>query len=215
MKTKNLELDLILPDQENKEVFLNENISTIDSFTNISVKAFIDGAPLDAYKNYKFIMTSGEHRNKICYANFEDKPWSYMQPKQGMVIFCQDLEQFFFFNGDIWKKIGNSEAEATVVGPRFEGAMGEFVIKKKFGYYYLSGDVNFVISRFQGNEIELVIKQNWERVHEINFDVRVLWSETTEYKGSRTPNLMDHIRLIKIPETEHFLGQIIHKGYRY
>ena len=102
MKTKNLELELMKQSQQNKEIFFNETIGILDSFIGNSITDFTTLEPSYQYKEQKFIITEGEHKNHICFCSFPTKKWSYLPPKIGMVFFCIALRKFTFFDGTSW-----------------------------------------------------------------------------------------------------------------
>ncbi len=102
MKTQNFDLELMVHNQQNKEVFFNETIGVIDSFILQSVVGFVSSPPTESPKNLKFIINEGEYENHICFCNFENKPWKYMEPKLGMVLYCIEMRSFIYFDGTSW-----------------------------------------------------------------------------------------------------------------
>jgi hypothetical protein len=237
MKTKNLKLDLVLPGQLNKEVFFNENLSKIDSFICSSIRAFVPDFPEDSYKAFKFIISEGKNKNKICYAPTGGRVWKLIEPEIGMIFFCADLRSFFYFNGDVWDEIrvsssidahssegaslalGTSSAAASEIGSRceierFMPSSGDHTVINPISWIYLNGHTNLIMRDCRSHTVELVIKQNVAVVYNVTFDCHILWKDGA-YESSRTPNSMDYIRLVKIPETEHYLGQVVNTGYSY
>lgn len=212
MKTKTYNLELILPDQLNKEVFFNENLGVIDSFCNNSIEAFVPSAPASTHKDKKFIITQGEHRNKICYATFPNKDWRYLTPTIGMTFFCYEQKNFTYFNGSEWIM---QVVKSDMLPRNFESASGDAIIKDSFSYFYLNGQTKFIIENSGTSSITLIIKQNYSNIYDVSFDAPILWKNGRAYQSSRTPNKIDYVKLIKLPETSHYLCEVSSTGYSY
>ena len=87
MKTTNFSMDLMVPSQSNKDIVFNEALLKIDSFMNFSVVDFIDHKPEQLQNGEKFIISSGEYKNKICYQPLNSKIVLLQEPTVGMVVF--------------------------------------------------------------------------------------------------------------------------------
>lgn len=216
MQTRNLKLDLIEPSQLNKEVFFNEHLCILDSMISNNIRALVSEVPRDEYKNEKFIITDGENKNKICYAPHIGKNWRFLDPIAGMAFFCLDIRNFIYFDGESWVPMASSaafiEAREDI---SFKGAIGDFLVTNSVTYVYLSGHAKIILRNNKNAILHLIVKQNYSSVFNIQFDAPILWKEKVAYVSSRVANKMDYIRLIKLPETEHYLGEIVYSGYTY
>ncbi len=228
MKTNNLHLELMKPSQQNKEVFFNETIGVIDSFLKNSVMDFVSKEPEDEFKNQKFIITEGEYKDHICFSPFSSRGWSYMPPSVGMLYFCIRIRSFVFFDGMSWQihrlyesvsAAGHSDYIEASTGAKvvrkFVSAAGNISIRTKCNFLYLQDNTILNIDHSYEDVFDVVVKQNAEKLYELNFDVPILWASKIPYMPSRECNLIDHICLIKLPETDHFLGSIVYSGYKY
>lgn len=228
MKTNNFQLELMKPSQQNKEVFFNETIGIIDSFIMNSVMDFVDKEPDGEFKNLKFIITEGEYKNHICFSPFSSRGWSYMPPSIGMVYFCIALRSFVFFDGEAWQiyrpdtsaasgsiSIDTGTSISKISERRFVSAAGAISIRTKCNFLYIQDNIILNIDASSEDVFDIVIKQNHEKIYELNFDIPILWAANIPYRVSQGHNLMDHIRLVKLPETDHYLGAVIQCGYKY
>jgi len=216
MKTKNLELELMLHSQQNKEVFFNEAIGIIDSFVVQSVAAFIPSIPTDADKKLKFIITEGELINYIGFCSFENKPWKYIEPKFGMIIYCTEIGEFIHYDGSTWKKVNTTTKEVVTSSSHFIEAIGEVYLSgANYHFLYMQGDIILRIDPLTINTTNIIIKQNTHGVFNVVFTSNILWQCSKPYITTQIPNSIDYIRLTKIPETEHYLGEIVFNGYIY
>jgi hypothetical protein len=211
MKTKNLNLDFILPEQLNKEVFFNENLLKIDNFICSAIRGFVENIPDAIESGVKFIIDRGENRNKICFLPANGRIWKLIEPQDGMIFFCIDIRAFIYFNGADWIRINMGQ---ETIPERFLPCEGRVAINNKINWLYLNGNTELSLRGSSHPIIEIIIKQNFEEIYNIHFDSRILW-KNEEYISSRIPNNIDFIRLVKIPETEHYLGEIVNIGYRY
>lgn len=87
MKTTNFSMDLMVPLQLNKDTIFNEALLKIDSFMNLSVIDFIDHKPENLKNGEKFIISTGEYKNNICYKPMYSKTILLSEPKEGMLVF--------------------------------------------------------------------------------------------------------------------------------
>ncbi len=225
MHTNNFHLQLMKPSQQNKEVFFNETIGVIDSFVVNSITDFVNKEPSDEFKNQKFIMLEGIYKNHICFSPFPSRKWSYMPPAFGMIYFVLALKNFVFFDGENWQTCnqaiesyaagGSYEARREDRHERFAGVVGEITLKTQYNFLYLQENTKLMLDPMTVSIFDIVIKQNFEKLYEVSFDVPILWGSNLPYRASAESNNMDYIRLIKLPETEHYLGEIVQYGYKY
>lgn len=211
MKTKNYSLDLLLPEEINKEVFLNENIAKIDTFLNMSISDFVLSPPAEDMKSNLFIITAGDNKNKILYSLTESSPWEYMDPIKNMIIYLISHNSFYLYNGTDWDILSSL---SNTVPETFSGSDEEVIIKKQTNYYYLTQNTKFCIKDYKFTTIDFLLKQNAESIFEVEFDVPILWKDD-EYISSRVVNNFDYIRLLNLPETDHFFGEIVKSNFSY
>ncbi|MDX2050313.1 MAG: hypothetical protein SFT93_03995 [Rickettsiaceae bacterium] len=236
MKTINLKLDLIRPDQHNKEVFFNENLSVIDNFISTVIYDFVDTTPSDEFKDKKFIMRNGPNINKICFCPHRNKDWRYLDPYEGMIFFFVRDKSFIIFLDGEWRenyyKLSELREAGESVAPmqqafepahgmrekvpdKFEVASGEYIVNKKISFLYLQDRVRIRLLPARFSVVELIIKQNNAKICEIYYDAPIITKDRLPYFASRTKNNMDYLRLIKLPETDHYLAESIINDYSY
>lgn len=233
MKTNNLELELISPDQLNKEVFFNENLLKIDSFINHTVQDFVEAEPSEEFKDRLFIISSDEHKDKIIFATSKDSEWEYLTPKTGMIFFICAKNSFYIYSGKEWIEHSSSVAHPipaagsasfpsveevpsvnNFIPDSFDGTVKEQYINKEVNYFYLNEDTKFMLKGLKFSKIDIILKQNYSNVFNVEFDVPVIWLNG-EYVPSRTSNNFDYIRLINLPETDHFICEIVKSNFSY
>lgn len=105
MKTHYYEAFLMAPMQVNKEIIFNEGLVRLDGFCNSSIKGFAHSVPENYEIGDKYILTGQENKNAICYIFAQNHGWQILPAKKGMCFFCQEVEEFLFFDGDNWNKV--------------------------------------------------------------------------------------------------------------
>lgn len=221
MKTHYYDIDLMLPQQINKEILFNEALLKIDSLCNLTVLDFIDEVPsTNPNAGEKYILSSGENSHNICYYLSSSKDWQMLQPKKGMMIFVILKNSFFIFN-EQWQEVNFVEKNicltASSIGRGFLGINGEFSIPpdKKYIYLYLNGNSVIKLSSIKLNKITVIIKQNFEHGFKLDWSGNILWNNKTTHEISATPNVTDIITFYKLPETDYFLAEIVGKNYQF
>jgi len=106
MKTHYYETQLMAPMQINKEIVFNEWAVRLDGFCNSAIKGFVESAPQEYELGDKYILTSTEHKNAICYIVAHNHGWQILAAKKWMYFFCQETFGFVFFDGENWQKVG-------------------------------------------------------------------------------------------------------------
>lgn len=105
MKTHYYDIDLMVPQQTNKEVLLNEALLKLDNFCNNAVIDFIDSIPASSPKSgEKYILSDEQALHQICYCLDSSNGWQVLQPKTGMIVFVIRKNSFFVFDTK-WHKI--------------------------------------------------------------------------------------------------------------
>ncbi len=218
MKTQHLKMDLIMPEQINKEVFFNENLCILDSFSNISVHSFVPAINEDCKKNTKYIIAEGVSKNKIAFCPSQNKNWKFIDPAEGMILFCYELKQLVYFDGDEWVFVDESRNFTREVGDaqcHFESARGVLLVTKALSYIYLDDDCELVIESPNDAVVEIIIKQNHQNIFNIKFSSNILWASSTQYQPPTSPNAINYLRFIRLPETCHYLCSHYSNEYVY
>ncbi len=219
MKTTNFSMDLMVPSQSNKDIVFNEALLKIDSFMNFSVVDFIDYKPEQLKNGEKFIISSGEHKDKICYKPLNSKVVLLQEPKLGMVVFIIKTRCFLIFADNEWKKISLPDAkpEKLVTQHQFIGINQKFSIspKQSHHYLYLNSDTEIDMGQVISPEISIIIKQSSTDLFNIKWPANILWEKKQQHVMSQSKNSMDLIKLYQLPESQHFLGKIIAQNFSY
>lgn len=217
MKTPFYEIDLMIPLQLNKDVVFNESLLKLDSLVNPCVKDFLPQAPESLNVGDKFIITQGDDRNKICYRPNETKKIMMYQPKDGMITYVLSKKSFYIFSSDNWQTLANGmSADVPLVKhDAFLGIEKKYIVPKHtHHYWYLNADTEIVIDDGVA-EMTIVIKQSTHSSYSIKWPKNVLWSSSTPHQMSLKHNSMDLVKLYKMPESVHFIGQIVAQNCNY
>jgi hypothetical protein len=219
MKTTNFSMDLMIPSQLNKDIVFNEALLKIDSFMNFSVIDFIDLEPKQLKSGEKFIISSGEHKNKICYKPLESKTVLLCEPKAGMIVFVIKIGCFFIFANNEWEKIALSDTklDELVIQDKFIGINQKFSLspKQSLHYLYLDSDTEITVEQKMLPEISVIIKQSCNNLFNINWPANILWENKQPHSMSKSQNAMDLIKLYQLPESQYLLGKIIAQNFNY
>lgn len=92
--------------------------------------------------------------------------------------------------------------------------MGDHIISQPINWLYLNGASKLQLKHCKSPKIDIIIKQNAESIFNVSFDSPILW-KAESYVSSTAANSMDYIKLIKLPETEHYLGEVVKVGLSY
>jgi hypothetical protein len=219
MKTTNFSMDLIIPSQLNKDITFNEALLKIDSFMSLSVTNFIDQKPEQLKNGEKFIISTGEHKNKICYKPIESKTILLHEPKAGMIVFVIESSFFLIFANDEWKEIALSgtKLDELVNQDKFISISQKFLLSAKQSLHclYLDSDTEITIEKKMLPEISIIIKQSFNNSFNIHWPPNILWENKQPHTMSKSQNSMDLIKLYQLPESQHFLGKIIAQNFNY
>jgi hypothetical protein len=224
MQTNNYQFDLMVQNQSNKDITFNESLLKIDNFLNCSVIDLIEEAPDKLKAGEKYILSKGEYKNHICYLPHESKKTHYLKPQNGMIIFHLQTKEFLCFYDDSWNQISKNNPSSSQYTPRSVSKKDKFVgISDKyqapalnnFLYLYLNNDTAIDLSKVQTNEITVLIKQNYQKSYFITWPDNIIWPQKQAHIMTKQNNSMDLIKLYKIVESDHFLGEIITQNYQY
>jgi hypothetical protein len=243
MKTTHFQMNLMVPNQLNKDLVFNESLMTIDNFLNNTVDGTFADTPLTLEVGKKYIITNGEHRNKICFRLHEARAIEFLQPQNGSLFFSLETRHFMLYHNDHWEQLRQTPAVAAndtapAPGPaaqvgnaarpeaasraatnnlRFTNTNGEFraTENKPFYYLYVNDHSALLFDQLTEPEITIVLKQARNATHQIVWQYSVLWEEGVPHFLSETPNSMDIVKLFKLPESNHFIGRTIARDIRF
>lgn len=224
MKTTCFNMDLMVPNQINKDVIFNESLLKIDSFLNFTVNGFIEDIPDNLGIGEKYIITSGKYIDHICYISHESKGVQYFLPKQGMLVFSLKTHNFLLYINNQWQEIqlnSNNESNENIAIPNIDknftgiNELFEAPADKSYLYLYLKGDTTLGFEQTAIPELTIMIKQCYDASYTLTWPENILWEDKTPHLMSKTPNATDLIKLYQLPETTHFLGKIIAQNYQF
>lgn len=241
MKTTNYGINLMVPGQAgNNEIAFNEAIAKIDNFLNIVIKGFLQTAPEHLSINEKYIITDGEHVNHICYIADASKGIEYMKLQDNMIFFILEENSFFMYaNGGVQKLsfISNnapSENTSPSIAPsavsaglestqllsgneKFYGISEYYEAPKDqdYLYLYINSDVEVNFDQIKTRQVTILIKQHYQSSFNLTWPGNILWQNKEAHQMTKTPNSMDMVRLHRLIESNHFIGEIIGQGYQF
>ena len=221
MKTNNYQLDLMIPNQASKDVIYNESILVIDNYLNSSVIGFIDQKPDKLHYKEKYVIASGQDKSKICYCSLESRAVELFSPFEGMVLYFIKESSFLIYHNTDWQVMSLQGSIIPVSDKqkidKFTGIEGKFCPDntKDILYLYLNNDCELDFIDLQQSVTTFVIKQNYQNCYELKWPVNILWPGKQPHIMNQQINAMDIIRLYRIPESEHFLAEIINQNYQF
>ncbi len=225
MKTTNFNMDLMVPNQTNKDVVFNESLLTIDNFLSITVNGFTKNPPETLQEGEKYIITDGEYKNHICFKTHESKDVSYFLPKTGTLFFILENHNFMLFENNNWEEIKFSSTNDDAlnafshmyVPEKFTCIDGYFEVPNNTPYLhlYLHNDAELDFSKVEMLETTIVIKQCYNDIKELTWPHNILWENKSPHELTKIPNASDIVKLYRLPETTHFLGIIITQNFQF
>jgi hypothetical protein len=225
MKTNYYQMDLMVQNQSNKDIVFNESIFKIDSFLNSSIVSFIQNKPKTLGLFEKYVILEGEDSNKICYSRGQPNIIELLRPYEGMILYFIKESSFFIFQVNKWEPVvsnvnsSENSSQQEVIEPQinlnFTAIEGKFtpVFGKDLYHIYLNDDAEIDVSTMKNLEITIIIKQHYQLSKKLEWSNNILWSEKITHTII-TPNSIDIIKLYRLPETNHFLGEIVGKNYQ-
>lgn len=214
MKTSNLALELMVPSQINKDIIYNETILKLDDFFHNTIDGVIDKKPSEIEVGKKYIISSGEDRNHICYRSSESKSVSIHIPKEGMLVYLKSESKFIFFSEDLWKDCtGSTNSKASY----FTGICKKYVLPQNQGQHslYLSSNVEIIAKNIPLESITLIIKQSYDQNNKLFWSSNILWHNNVIPKRVPKKNSISLIKLYSMPETDHYLGLVLGDNFNY
>lgn len=239
LKTNRFDLELMQANSSNKDLIYNDNLLQLDSFMNFSITGFVKQAPASLNLGDKFIIGEGEHKNKICYKNKNQQSPALLSPTQGMIVFVQLENAFFTFNKDEWVKVAVSGADSNMQDTASSSAKNENVaigsnslltgqekflgIEKtytappdhSFLHLYVNNNVKINLDKVRTRLVTFIIKQHYQSEKKLVWPSNILWPNKTAHKLTMKANATDIVRIYRLVETNHFLGEIIGQDYQF
>lgn len=227
MKTTLFQMNLMVPNQLNKDLIFNESLMTIDKFLNNTVDGTFADTPPTLEAGKKYIITGGEHKDKICFKLHESREIEFLMPQNGTMFFSLESGSFMLYRNNRWEQISlNSPAASATASAasraasnnlRFVDTNREFraTENKPFYYLYVNDHSALLFDRLTEPEITIVLKQAHNATHQIVWQYSVIWEQGAPHFLSETPNSMDIVKLFKLPEGDHFIGKTIAKDVRF
>lgn len=218
MKTNNYKFDLMYQGQDHKDIVYNETILKLDANLNLSVVDFVENQPEFVSYGQRFIITSGENKNKICYFAHNTKGAQYILPYDNMIVFIIKDNCFVRFSDNSWQKIVCTfDGQGALPDAKFTGIKDKFVLPKKCEYCYLYLEDNCVMDfdEIAIPSFMVLIKQNYENVFQVKWPVGVLWPNNEPKQITSITNSIDLFKFYKIPESQHFLAEVVNQNYQY
>lgn len=223
MKTNNLSLELMVPSQINKDIIYNEAIFKLDDFSNLSICDFVDICPSELDAGIKYIIRTGDDKNKICYRPHDSKPIMLHEPRDGMVIYMISQGQFLFYSKGQWRECLNNQpqtiSQSQTLGQsnNFSGVYGQHNLSPntKNHYLYLSEDTEITAQNLQFETINLIIKQSHSTANNLTWSSNILWNNKQAPNPKPNKNSLSFFQLYALPETDHYFGIILGENFNY
>ena len=228
MKTLNFKLDLMQPGTANKDILYNENLQKIDNMLNISVSDFARQEDIKMNAGDKYIIIDGLKRNQICFKPSEHKPAQYQPANKGMLLFIQEKDSFFNFNGNEWQQVAEpAPPQASQVAiasnsilkgdENFTAIEDEYVAPAdhEFLYLYVNNDVLINLDNVKTRQILIIIKNHYQDPKTLTWPENILWPNKEPHILTAKQNAIDIIRIYRLIETNHFLGEIVGQDYQF
>lgn len=217
-KTYYLDISLMLPMQNDKEIIFNESQLLLDNFVSSAINDFIDELPNKAIVGQKYILLNGDFKNHICYCSAEIKSWQFIAPKDNMFFFILKKNNFFFFHNHNWHEYNQIE----LLEDKSQKPEQKFISIKDFFelniwqnhfYFYLLGDCELKINISLRKNFTICIKQS--KNFQIIWPNNILWPNDKKAIISQSFNQIDLIKFYPLIESNHWLAKIIGQSYNY
>lgn len=221
MQTENLSLELMVPNQINKDQTFNEAMLKLDQFCHMSINNELSSEDIDNENlvdvGKKYLIINGEHQNKICYRPSESKPNMFHKPIDGMVMFNQARNYFMHYQQDEWKQCGDSNnEEREALSKNFTEIYDQYALPVNLPthYLYMTGDVEISLDNNNMQSLTLIIKQAYDNNYNLTWPCNILWNNGESQTLCPERNSMLIVQIFKLPDSDHFLG-ILNQNYNY
>ncbi|MFK7967917.1 MAG: hypothetical protein AB8B68_01975 [Rickettsiaceae bacterium] len=218
MKTNNYQFDLMYQGQDHKDIVYNETILKLDANLNLCIEAFIENPPEDIVHGQRFIITSGESENRICYFAHKTKGVQYIVPHENMIVYIVKDNCFVRFSENNWQKIISiSSAESISSVSKFTGIKDKFTLPDTGDchYLYLEDNCTITFDNVDISSFAIIVKQHYEQVFEIKWPENILWPNKKPKQITAISNSIDFFKFYRIPESQHFLADLVKQNYQY
>jgi len=218
MKTQNFNIDLMTPNQINKDVIFNEALITIDALLKHTINGFVESKNENIDVGKKYIITGEEDKNHIYYmSSIQEKHTT--PPQNGMLLFSIPNNNFLLYENDGWREIqiGGGNNNIPNIDQNFTSINESFeILNNKSNFYlYLNGDTAISLGQINIPEITILIKQCYNASYTLTWPHNILWENQTTHVMVDVHNTMEVVKLFKLPETDHFLGKIVSKNHKF
>ena len=206
MKTNFYDINLMMPAQLNKEIIFNEALVRVDGFLNSTIKGFVEQVPQEYKIGDKYIVSSGEYKNQICYIFAHSHQWQFLKARNGMRFFCQELDEMICFDGDSWR-VANALSDFKL--------KGHFYVQNTTQYLslHLEDDAVIDLSNARANKITIILMQNKIKTYQVQWGGDILWPNGIVHSVSRNLGAIEVIEFYKIAASGKFLSTVISNNY--
>jgi hypothetical protein len=130
-----------------------------------------------------------------------------------MIVAVMNNYHFMFFNGISWEIFdpGSPKLDNFTTISEFYSLPPQV----KHHYLYLNETTTLDINNIPYSEITLMIKQCHNAIYSIKWPDNILWENKNIHNMTQLENAIDFIKLYRLPETNHLLGNIIAQNINY
>ncbi len=245
MKTQNLNINLMVPGQINKDIVFNEAILTIDAIASNAINNFIK-RPLKSIKTgQKYIITAGKYKNQLYFKKSDASAPQFCMASPGCIIYNKNDGLLYYYANNEWQLLitnikvpgeeqthqiaaaGNPAQPATTsasktqnqknMPTKFKGIKGSCYLSPQDSHHYLyiENNVELIIDKLQHDEITIIFKQCHNNSFKLKWPHNVLWSFGSKHILTEISNSMDLVKLYKMPESDHYIGHVIIQNFQF
>lgn len=100
---------------------------------------------------------------------------------------------------------------------KFTGIEGEYYapIDHEFLYLYISNDVQVNLNNVKTRVVTFIIKQHYQDIKQFNWPENILWQNKAPHQLTAKVNATDIVRIYRLVETNHFLGEVVGQNYQF
>lgn len=236
MKTNNFRFELMQSNTTNKDITYNENILKIDNLISNSIASFEAQEPTEIKVGEKYIITSGEKDKHICFKPFNNKATIFIEPTDGMIFFVRSENAFFIFKDGNWNAITQSISGAIVENnqqnnqqisissntlltgdEKFTGVQDTYNAPEdhEFLHLYINNNVEINLDQVKTRLVTMIIKNHYQSPKALKWPHNILWENKKPHVMTNLANATDIIRIYRLIETNHFLGEVIGQNYQF
>ncbi len=235
MKTR-YGINLMVPNQNDKETLFNQSVNIIDSFINFYAQKIVTQIPTSLKAGEKYIVSGADGKGKISYCLIGSNRVETIDAPEGIICFVKEENHFYISENKVWKKLnisasGDAPATNNVASSVTTKLASDIVVQseKFFGidkkyelpvdaknlYLYMNNDCELNFEKIQTREFVVIIKQNWQRTFNLIWPHNVLWADKQTHKLTQQANAVDIVRFYRLIETQHFIAEVIGQNYQF